>query len=420
MPPTAAPVPFQGLAAGCAALFGGADQLDRVTREMCDEFEVESAFLVSSGKAALAVVLQALHQLTGRRKVVIPAYTCYSVPSAVVKAGLEVVPCDVEPKTLDFNFDQLGQVVDGNTLCVLATHLFGAPADVDRIRSICRNRDTVLVEDAAQAMGGVTNGRALGTIGDVGFFSLGRGKNLSAGGGGIIVTRSREIGVAIKEEWDRLGQESFGGAVKNLAEMAATSVLINPGLYWLPAGLPFLGLGETRFYRDFPILKMGEARAATLKNWKGRLTSANAVRGEQARAYLEELRAYSPHVAAVSSPGAVYLRLPILVRDRAMKREILQRATALGLGMSQAYPGTIRQVPELEGALPPGDAPGSREVVDRLLTLPTHRFVTSAHRRAVCRLLEDVAVGGSATPVQQAVDRTVSSGRRAVSNPKCW
>ena len=73
------------------------------------------------------------------------------------------------------------------------THLFGIPSDVDRTRRICEEKGIFLVEDAAQAMGVEHGGRKLGTLGDVGFFSLGRGKNISCGSGGIILTSSADI-----------------------------------------------------------------------------------------------------------------------------------------------------------------------------------------------------------------------------------
>lgn len=107
---------------------------------------------------------------------IVPAYTCFSVPSAIVRAGLDVVLCDVEPETLDFNFTELEGLINEDVLCVAPTHLFGRPADVDRVKRLCEGKGIVVVEDAAQAMGGQSGGRLLGTLGDVGFFSLGRGR----------------------------------------------------------------------------------------------------------------------------------------------------------------------------------------------------------------------------------------------------
>lgn len=396
LPPTAAPVSLRGLLAGCAALLSTDSCRSRLEREVRDEYGLDHVFLVSSGKAALALILSGLRKLSPRRKVLMPAYTCYSVPSAVVKAGLDVALCDVNPATLDFDHEQLTRLLDDQTLCVLPTHLFGLPADVEQVRSLCRPRGITVVEDAAQAMGGMRRGQRLGTIGDVGFFSLGRGKNLSSGGGGVIVTGSATLAAAIRESYDQLSRESRWTAAGNLVELAATEVLIRPPFYWLPAGLPFLGLGETRFYRDFPVARMAEARAGTLAGWRQRLAAANRTRCEQAQALIQDLSVLVPEVQVVTAPEACYLRLPILVRDSTAKSTLCARAASLGLGISAAYPGTIQQIPELQDRLDRREYPGAREVVARLVTLPTHRFVTQADRARICEVLREASAGGRA------------------------
>lgn len=419
LPPTAAPVPLRSLLAGCAALMSVGSYLDRLKADLRDTFGIDHVFLVSSGKAALTLILSGLKRVSSKRKVVMPAYTCYSVPSAVVKAGLDVALCDVNPATLDLDQEQLAKMLDDHTLCVLPTHLFGLPADVERIQDLCRRRGITVVEDAAQAMGGKRQGRWLGTIGDVGFFSLGRGKNLSSGGGGVIVTRSATIATAVQEEYDRLPEESRWTAAGSLAELAATEAFIHPRFYWLPAGLPFLGLGETRFYRDFPIERMAEARAGTLDRWRQRLAAANEARREQAEALIQDLTSLAPDVQVVTAPEASYLRLPVLVRDHTVKQAFCARAAALGLGISGAYPGTIQQIPELQDRLVVREYPGAMEVVERLVTLPTHRFVQPADRARICQVLRDVSVpgrqidGGPAdsrsSPVVRAASRAEST-----------
>jgi dTDP-4-amino-4,6-dideoxygalactose transaminase len=414
LPPTAAPVPIQGFVNGCAALLATRSSRDRLEREIRDTFGVEHVFLMSSGKAALALILSGLRRLSPKRKVVMPAYTCYSVPSAAVKAGLDVALCDVDPTTLDLDKTQLERTFDEHTLCVLPTHLFGLPADVEGVQALCRPRGITVVEDAAQALGGVCGGRWLGTGGDVGFFSLGRGKNISSGGGGVIVTRSSIVAGAIQEEYDKLPTESRWTAMKNLGELLATEAFIRPHLYWLPAGLPFLGLGETRFYRDFPVERMANARAGTLRGWRHRLEATNGLRREQAQAYVQELAALASEVHAITAAEASYLRLPLLLRDRKVKQTLCARAAALGLGISGGYPGTIQQIPELQDRLAAREYPGAMEVVERLVTLPTHRFVRQADRMRMCRLIQDVsAQGGLKVNGESEVSHSSSAVRAA-------
>ena len=99
IPPTAALLPFGNLLRSAGSLWGGKKQRARLVRELKAHYAVRAVFLVSSGKAALAVILKALAGVRRRRRVIIPAYTCFSVPSSVVKAGLDVVLCDVDPET---------------------------------------------------------------------------------------------------------------------------------------------------------------------------------------------------------------------------------------------------------------------------------------------------------------------------------
>jgi hypothetical protein len=153
--PTAAPIPFQNLVRAPLGVLGGRSYRDRLIRELKEQFSAHGVFLVTSGKAALTILLKALAARSTRRRVVIPAYTCFSVPSAIVKAGLDVVLCDVEPDTLDFRFEELEAMLDEHVLCVLPTHLFGLAADVSRVKRLCREKGIAVVRCRA------SDGRAI-------------------------------------------------------------------------------------------------------------------------------------------------------------------------------------------------------------------------------------------------------------------
>jgi dTDP-4-amino-4,6-dideoxygalactose transaminase len=143
---------------------------------------------------------------------------------------LEIVPCDIDPATLDYDYDCLQRVVTDETLCVLAIHLFGIPADLHRIKKLCRDKDIFIVEDAAQAMGGRYHGGMLGTFGDVGFFSLGRGKNITCGSGGIIITGNDAIAAALQRRYAEVEETPLGEDIKNFIEICLVSLLIKPEL----------------------------------------------------------------------------------------------------------------------------------------------------------------------------------------------
>ena len=89
----------------------------KLENEIREYYGAKYVFTVSSGKAALFLILTGLKTVSKRRKVIIPAYTCYSVPSAIVKAGLDAIPCDMRPETLDYDFEKLQIAADdGNPL----------------------------------------------------------------------------------------------------------------------------------------------------------------------------------------------------------------------------------------------------------------------------------------------------------------
>jgi perosamine synthetase len=368
---------------GVSGLFKGG-YLDPLEDEIREYFGSRFVFLVSSGKAALVLILKGLSSLRSRRKVVIPAYTCYSVPSAIVKAGLEIVLCDVDSDTLDFDYGRLEAIVDEKTLCILPTHLFGIPSDVDRVRGICGEKGIYLVEDAAQAMGVSYGDRKLGTLGDVGFFSLGRGKNVSCGSGGIILTSSAEIADRIRKFDRELGREPAGAALKNLAEAFFMMVFLNPSLYWFPAGLPFLGIGETKFLPDFPMHRFSESRAGMLGTWRERLEEYNRCRISNGRHYTEALALRGER--RMYSLDHPYLRFPFFAKNPQEKVRACERGKSLGA--SPMYPGSINRIEQIRDQVAGSACPGAERIAETLVTLPTHVLVTETDRETVCRMMK--------------------------------
>ena len=123
IPPAAAPVLTADLAAAIAGATRPSNTLRVFEEGFADALGVSRAWGVSSGRAALTLALRALHDLSPRTSVVIPAFTCFSVPAAIVRAGLNVVGCDIDTATLDFDDQELARVLERERpLAVVATH----------------------------------------------------------------------------------------------------------------------------------------------------------------------------------------------------------------------------------------------------------------------------------------------------------
>ena len=388
IPPTAAPINLSDLIHGLTGIFLGKRYIQRLEQEIKGYFGVKHVFFVSSGKAALTLILKALKSLNQRQEALIPAYTCFSVPSAIVKAGLKVSLCDIDSKTFDFDYKLLQKAINKDTLCMIPNHLFGIPADMEKIKEICKDKDIFIIEDAAQAMGGTYNGKKLGTIGDVGFFSLGRGKNITCGSGGIIITNSSQIADAIDKHYSNLKEPGIIESLKEFLEVLLMAIFIRPSLYWFPAGLPFLKLGQTIFYKDFPIKKLSGMQAGLLHGWQERLEKGNKIRKENAK-YFSTFITPSPLAGEGQGEGAIpYLRLPVLINNKEIRDEIFSVSNKNGFGVSAMYPSPINEIQEIRGQFNGSVFPSAKKISETLLTIPTHHLLSEKDRKEISRLLQ--------------------------------
>ncbi len=392
LPPAAAPVKWADLWDGLRGLCSAGSSIQAIEDQIRQDFGVSHAFLVSSGTAALTITLMALKARASsggrsqRNDVVIPAYTCFSVPAAVVKAGLQPVLCDVDSTSFDFDHDQLERTLNDRTLCVVAHHLFGFPAAMSRLRTLCRAHGAMLVEDAAQAMGAECDGRRLGTLGDVGLFSLGRGKNITCGGGGIIVTSSGPIAKAIADYYRRLSVPSFGDQALDFIQILLMAIFVRPWLYWVPAAMPFLGLGRTTFPARIRLRRLSGLQAGLLRSWRSRLAESNRGRAETAAYFVRRL----PFQFTNDDPRP-WLRLPIVAASARERARVYSASQKRGLGLSLAYPAPINEIPEMRPTFAGQRFPSARTLSERLLTLPTHHWLSEKDKHAIVQLCRDLS-----------------------------
>jgi perosamine synthetase len=379
IPPAASPISFTELLHGFLGTVKKGTEAN-LEKEMKKYFGADHVFLASSGKSALFLILSGLKRLTGKKNVIIPAYTCFSVPSAIRLSGLDIVLCDIEPGTLDFDFSRLKSLIDNDTLCVIPTHLFGIPADISKVRDLCDKRKIFVVEDAAQAMGAVYEGRKLGTLGDVGFFSLGRGKNITCGSGGIIVTSSEEIAASIRTQYLELETVPTMEYLKIILEIIFLMIFIRPNMFWLPKQLPFLKLGETRFYRTFPVRKFTGFQAGLLHDWGSKLETLNRSRSAHAGNYMDTLGLAG--VMPIYAKGYPYNRLPVYMKDRTAKDALCNSGTWLGI--TPMYPSPVHRIRELDGSFENRHFEGAEYISNTLVTLPTHILLNAKDTASIC------------------------------------
>jgi len=403
LPPAAAPIYLNDIFFGIQGLLRGSKEINRFESELKVHFNVKNSFLLSSGKAALTIILKALHELSPERnEVLIPAYTCYSVPSAIIKAGLKVKLCDINPKTLDFDFDQLKDLLSpsnatnstNSILAVIPTHLFGLPADVVRIRKINIDDKISIIEDAAQAMGGILKGKKLGTLGDVGFFSLGRGKAFSTVEGGVILTNNDSMADIITKQMKRLPAYNMVELIKLVISSITLAIFMRPALFWFPKSLPFLKLGETMFEPKFPLKKMSFFQAGLAKNWQTSLADMGLVREKRARAYTAAFQKNENLKSCMLSQNGIHslLRFPLNICDSQILDRIVSESEKQGMGIMRTYPDSINNIKELKNYFKNKTYPKATMISKHLITLPVHHFLSSSDNLKIKELIHNVGL----------------------------
>jgi len=243
-----------------------------------------------------------------------------------------------------------------------------------------------VIEDAAQAMGIEVNGRALGTLGDIGLFSLGRGKHLTCGSGGVILTKSDALAEAIRRECRALPQQTGLDTLKSLAVVLAMAVFTRPALYWIPASMPFLGLGRSVYPTDVKVKRLSAVSAALLQNWRARLRQAHEACARTSGDLGKRLGLPLPH-----GPSHPYLRLPILVGTPEMRDHLYELGRRAGFGMSRAYPTPVSDIPELAAVFAGQRFPAARIVAQHILTVPTHHWLTAADKAGITKCIWEAA-----------------------------
>ena len=339
-------------------------------------------YFLNSGRTAFLFILRALSELAGPSKVevVIPAYTCFSVAAAIARSNLVIRLIDIDPRTMDYDYEKLEGLDFGKVLAIVGCNMFGILNDWDRLHAIAKEKGIFLIDDAAQSMGSEYNDRASGSLGDAGFYSLGRGKNMSTYSGGVLLTGDDRIAAYVRENSKSLSKTGLINETSILLKIVLYGLFLRPGCYWLPAMIPFLGLGETIFDKDFSIGKISDLQLCAGNILVENLAVINSIRAKKAHKLAEALLKSGGYMIPGydSNRYTTYLRLPLLASDRAYRDRMIATLRKNKIVASTMYPSTIRRIPGIEKYLASdgSDFPGADMVVETLLTLPTHPYVS--------------------------------------------
>lgn len=162
---------------------------DYLERLLSAYLDVEHVVMMPSGTMALYAALSVLDIGLGDH-VFVPAMTMIATANAVTMTGATIRFADIEPRTLCMD---LSSYSDWRCKALIYVSLNGRSGNMDEVRAYCAQNNLWLIEDAAQSLGSTWRGRALGTFGDIGCFSLSCQKIITTGNGGFCVTNNEDL-----------------------------------------------------------------------------------------------------------------------------------------------------------------------------------------------------------------------------------
>ena len=160
-------------------------------KEMAERLGHKYVFATSSGSGALMCCLSALGIGAGD-EVIVPGFTFIASIVSILLVNAIPVLAEID-ESLNIDPTKIEQLITAKTKAIMPVHMLGNPCDMDPIMDIAKKYNLKVIEDTCQGLGGKYKGRPLGTIGDMGAYSLNMFKTITCGDGGFVGTSSYDL-----------------------------------------------------------------------------------------------------------------------------------------------------------------------------------------------------------------------------------
>lgn len=331
---------------------------------------------VSSGTAGLHLALTALGVGPGD-EVLVPAFTFVAPANAVMYTGARPVFVDCDPRTLNMDVDAAAAAITDRTRAVIGVEVFGNPAGMRELASLCTRHELPLVEDACEGLGGRHQKDLIGGFGRVAIFGFYPNKQITTGEGGMIVTDDDRLAATCRS----LRNQGRPDPVAPDEDQSAA-----PGVTGLGTWLRHDRIGWN--YR------LDEMSAALGTAQMGRLDELIEARQRVAERYTARLLGHNDLIVPTVESGTFMSWFVYVVRmsdrftadDRQMIIDGLRRHD---IGAADYFP-PVHLLPPYRTAFGfnPGDFPVAESVAERTLALPFYPAMTDRDIDLVCQTLE--------------------------------
>ena len=313
-------------------------------------FSVKDLFITNSAREALFLTLKSL--LNEGDEIIVPAFTCNVLIGVFEKAKVKPIYADVNLDSLNMELDNIIPLINNKTRAILVTHQFGFPCNTTEIVRFFKGKNILIIEDAAAAFGARYKNELVGTLGDVGIFSLDKNKVISAIYGGIIIAKEQVFKsfykCGIKQNKQQSSFLIFYKAIKYklLYSQPIYSILLKIFLKFNnPLSIKKINLESSRYNIEFNSISSFQLNIANnqLRNLNQIIEKRNMV----ANFYYKELEFCTGIIGfpqkSTKDTLHTYSKFPVLVKNR---DEFYKLALKNGLELSLTFNNKLPQFSE--------------------------------------------------------------------------
>lgn len=357
---------------------------------------LKNIFITKNGRSAIYLFLKSLN-LPKDSEIIVQAFTCNSVVNPILWLGLKPVYADISRDNLSIDLESLKKNISERSRVVILQHTFGIPANSEEVIRFCKQKNILVLEDCAHALGVRVKGAVLGRQGDASIVSFGLEKTLSTKVGGALLVNNSTLIEPINTEYGKWRYMSYAETFVWLLNPVIRVALRRLPLFQVSfaALLSRLGIFNTGFVESE--LK-GEMPRTAWKLLPGVLASIiveRLVGMEYNLAHRENINClYNKNlskegfelVASSHGDGLPLIKFPLLVPGSLVRDQLRAHLRSKRIYISDWYdPVIYPSGTDLDsmGYLE-GSCPTAEDISKRIINLPTGSYVTTAHAKMIC------------------------------------
>jgi perosamine synthetase len=379
------------------------DLYTRLINLLGRQFKRYDWYCLGSARGALAFMLRSAGIGTGD-EVIISAYTCLAVPTAILSTGATPIYVDINTDSLSINMEKIKDSITPTTRAIVVQHTLGNIFPVADLKSQSWSKGILIIEDCALTIGSRINGNLIGLEGDAAIFSMELSKTLSTGWGGLLLISNDAYIDAAKNEYSRLPAQNTWHSLLDFFQTAVSSISYHPACFrafgkyiiWFfyKVGVfrnstsidELAGLIPKNFVSRLGIAQVALAEIQWLKF--SLITNACAINFIEIAKEARSL-GYRTHIYESDNQFCVSNRVSLMVQNPTQMLEYFKRQS---IDLGRWFDGPLSPLPVgWPFNYEPDKFPFSQKVARHIINIPSHSRLSILDRKKIIKVLRSYA-----------------------------